>query len=156
RCPRPAGDRAGPSGGIRRRGAGAGDRGRCAGGRRVMPADRYVLLGLAGVRTRWFGDVARWATSAALPVEFVKVVTVEEARARLRSGRPFSAVLVDAGMAALDRDLVELAAGLGAAVVAVDDGRAARSWADLGVHAVLPAGFGPGELRDALRAVARP
>ncbi|HEX6419736.1 MAG TPA: hypothetical protein VFZ77_14650 [Acidimicrobiales bacterium] len=121
-----------------------------------MPADRYVLLGLAGVRTRWFGDVARWATSAALPLEFVKVVTVEEARARLRSGRPFSAVLVDAGMAALDRDLVELAAGLGAAVVAVDDGRAARSWADLGVHAVLRAGFGPGELRDALRAVARP
>jgi hypothetical protein len=32
----------------------------------------------------------------------------EEARARLRSGRPFSALLVDAGLAALDRDLVEL------------------------------------------------
>ena len=121
-----------------------------------MAADRYVLLGLAGVRTRWFGDVARWATSAALPVEFVKVVTVEEARARLRSGRPFSALLVDAGMAALDRDLVDLAAGHGTAVVAVDDGRASLPWLDMGVHAVLHGGFGPDELHHALRAAARP
>lgn len=121
-----------------------------------MAADRYVLLGLAGVRTRWFGDVARWATSAALPVEFVKVVTVEEARARLRSGRPFSALLVDAGMAALDRDLVDLAAGHGTAVVAVDDGRASLPWLDMGVHAVLHGGFGPDELHEALRTVARP
>ncbi|HEX6425131.1 MAG TPA: hypothetical protein VFZ79_16720 [Acidimicrobiales bacterium] len=121
-----------------------------------MATDRYVLLGLAGVRTRWFGDVARWATSAALPVEFVKVVSVEEARARLRSGRPFSALLVDAGMAALDRDLVDLAAGHGTAVVAVDDGRSSLPWLDMGVHAVLHGGFGPDELHDALRAVARP
>ena len=121
-----------------------------------MATDRYVLLGLAGVRTRWFGDVARWATSAALPVEFVKVVTVEEARARLRSGRPFSALLVDAGMAALDRDLVDLAAGHGTAVVAVDDGRASLPWLDMGVHAVLHGGFGAQELHEALRAVARP
>jgi hypothetical protein len=121
-----------------------------------MATDRYVLLGLAGVRTRWFGDVARWATSAALPVEFVKVVTVEEARARLRSGRPFSALLVDAGMAALDRDLVDLAAGHGTAVVAVDDGRASLPWLDMGVHAVLHGAFGAQELHEALRAVARP
>jgi MinD-like ATPase involved in chromosome partitioning or flagellar assembly len=121
-----------------------------------MAADRFVVLGLAGVRTAWFGDVARWATSATLPVDFVKVVSLEEARARLRSGRPFSALLVDAGLAALDRDLVELAATHGCAVVAADDGRAARPWPDLGVHAVLPAGFGPEQLLDALRAVARP
>jgi MinD-like ATPase involved in chromosome partitioning or flagellar assembly len=121
-----------------------------------MAADRYVLLGLAGVRAAWFGDVARWATSAALPIDFVKVVSLEEARARLRSGRPFSALLVDAGLSALDRDLVDLAAGHGCAVIAADDGRAARSWRELGVHAVLPPGFGPELLHDALRGVARP
>ena len=67
-----------------------------------MTPDRYVLLGLAGVRAGWFGDVAHWATSATLPVDFVKVVSLEEARARLLSGRPFSALLVDAGLTALD------------------------------------------------------
>ena len=121
-----------------------------------MAGDRYVVLGLARVRAGWFGDVARWATSAALPVDFVKVVSLEEARARLRSGRPFSAVLVDSGLPALDRDLVELAAGLGCAVIAADDGRASRSWRELGVHAVLPPGFEPDHLLDALRAVAHP
>ena len=121
-----------------------------------MAGDRYVVLGLARVRAGWFGDVARWATSAALPLDFVKVVSPEEARARLRSGRPFSALLVDAGVAALDRDLVELAVGHGCAVIAADDGRSARSWRELGVHAVLPPGFEPDHLLDALRAVARP
>jgi hypothetical protein len=121
-----------------------------------MTADRYVLLGLAGVRAPWFGDVARWSTSATLPVDFVKVVSLEEARARLRSGRPFSALLVDAGLSALDRDLVELATRHGCAVVAADDGRAARSWGDLGVHAVLAPGFGPDQLHEVLRAVAHP
>jgi len=122
----------------------------------VTVADRYVVLGLARVRAPWFGDVARWATSAALPVDFVKVVSGEEARARLRSGRPFSALLVDAGLAALDRDLVELAWQHGAVVIAVDDGRSVRSWRDLGVHAVLPSGFEREQLLDGLRAVARP
>src|SRR5690606_6970796 len=55
-----------------------------------VAADRYVLLGLAGVRARWFGEVARWATTAVVPVDFVKVVSAEEARTQLRSGRPFS------------------------------------------------------------------
>jgi hypothetical protein len=41
-------------------------------------------------------------------------------------------------------------------VVAADDGRTARPWRDLGVHAVLPPGFGPEQLHDVLRTVARP
>jgi len=122
----------------------------------MAAADRYVVLGLARVRAPWFADVARWATSAALPVDFVKVVSAEEARARLRSGRPFSALLVDAGLSALDRDLVELAWQYGCVVVAVDDGRSTRPWPDLGVQAVLPAAFERDQLLDALRAVARP
>ena len=118
--------------------------------------ERYVVLGLAGVRAAWFADVARWATSATIPVDFVKVVSREEARARLGSGRQFSALVVDAGLGALDRDLVEVAASQGCAVVAADDGRASRPWHDLGVHAVLPVAFGPDDLLDALRTVARP
>ncbi|HEY6416453.1 MAG TPA: hypothetical protein VIX41_09455 [Acidimicrobiales bacterium] len=121
-----------------------------------MATDRYVVLGLARARAPWFGQVARWATAASLPVDFVKAVSGEEVHARLRSGRPFSALLVDGGLAALDRDLVQLAGRYGCAVIGVDDGRSARSWRDLGVAAVLPADVDRGVLLDALRAVARP
>jgi len=121
-----------------------------------MAADRYVVLGLARARAAWFGQVARWATAAALPVDFVKAVSGEEVRARLRSGRPFSALLVDGGLAALDRDLIDLAGRQGCAVIAIDDGRSARPWRDLGVAAVLPADVERGVLLDALRAVAQP
>lgn len=121
-----------------------------------MAADRFVVLGLAGVRAPWFAEVARWATSATIPVDFVKVVSREEARARLLTGRPFSALLVDAGLGTLDRDLVELAAAHGCAVVAAEDGRSAPPWDTLGVHAVLPPGFGPDELLAALATVAQP
>jgi MinD-like ATPase involved in chromosome partitioning or flagellar assembly len=121
-----------------------------------MATDRYVVLGLARARAAWFGQVARWATAAALPVDFIKTVSGEEVRARLRSGRPFSALLVDGGLAALDRDLVDLAGRHGCAVIAIDDGRSARPWRDLGVAAVLPADVERGVLLDALRAVAQP
>jgi MinD-like ATPase involved in chromosome partitioning or flagellar assembly len=121
-----------------------------------MATDRYVVLGLARARAAWFGQVAQWATAAALPVDFVKAVSGEEVRARLRSGRPFSALVVDGGLAALDRDLIDLASRHGCAVIAVDDGRSTRSWRDLGVAAVLPADVERGVLLDALRAVAQP
>jgi MinD-like ATPase involved in chromosome partitioning or flagellar assembly len=121
-----------------------------------MAADRYVVLGLARARAAWFGEVARWATAAALPIDFVKAVSAEEVRTRLRSGRPFSALLVDGRLPALDRDLVELAGQQRCAVIAVDDGRSARPWRELGVAAVLPAEVERGVLLDALRAVAQP
>ncbi|HLM64638.1 MAG TPA: hypothetical protein VK306_10105 [Acidimicrobiales bacterium] len=123
-----------------------------------MAADRYVVLGLAPGRAAWFAEVARWATSAALPIDFVKVVAVEEVRARLRSGRPFSALLVDAGSPGLDRDLVELAAAHGCAVLVVDDGRAGRRWHEMGVGvaAALPTDLDRDQLLDALRTAARP
>ena len=31
-----------------------------------MATERYVVLGLAQARASWFGDVARWATTAAV------------------------------------------------------------------------------------------
>jgi hypothetical protein len=115
-----------------------------------MPVERYVVVGLAQARSAWFGEVARWATAAALPVEFVKCVSLEELRARLASGRVFSAVLVDAAVPGLDRDLTDTARAAGCAVLVVDDARIRRDWANLGVSAVLPADLGRAELLDAL------
>lgn len=120
-----------------------------------MAVDRYVVLGLAPARAAWFAEVARWATSAALPLDFAKAVSVEEVRARLRSGRPFSALLVDGAAPGFDRDLVELAGLHGCAVLVVDDGRG-RSWPESGVAQALAAPLERTQLLDALRAHARP
>jgi hypothetical protein len=117
---------------------------------------RYVLLGLARARAGWFGAVAGWATTAALPADFVKCVSVEELRARLASGRVFSAALVDGSLPALDRDLVEEARAAGIPIVAVDDGRHRRDWRTLGVAAVLPDAFDRAALVDVLGRCARP
>lgn len=121
-----------------------------------MASERYVVLGVAQVRSPWFREVARWATSAMLPVEFVKAMSLEEVRVRLRSGRGYSALLVDDSLVGVDRDLVELAREAGCAVVVVDGGRVARAWGDLGVSANLPAAFGRDELLQALTQVATP
>jgi hypothetical protein len=117
-----------------------------------MRGERFVALGLAHVRSSWFRELARWSTAAALPVEFVKCVSIAELRARLGSGRAFSALIIDGGLAGVDRDLVELARGSGCAVLIVDDGRAHRDWSAVGVSAVLASDFGRTELLDALNA----
>ena len=121
-----------------------------------MGADRYVVLGLAQARSGWFRAVAQWANAGTIPAEFVKCVSREEVRARLASGRPFSALLVDGSLPALDRDLVDAALVAGCRTIAVDDGRGARDWAAVGVAAVLPAFFDPRSLLDALVAHAQP
>lgn len=121
-----------------------------------MASERYVVCGLARARSAWFREVARWATAAALPVEFVKCVSLEELRARLGSGRAFSAVLVDGGIAGVDRDLVDEARAAGCAVLVVDDGRVPRDWIALGVSAVLPASLDRSDLLEALVGHATP
>jgi hypothetical protein len=116
-------------------------------------ADRYVVLGLAPARSRWFREVAQWSHGAALPLEFVKCVSPAELTARLASGRAFSAVLVDAGQPGLDRDVVDRARGAGVAVIVVGDDRAstaARDWTALGAATVLPATLSRDDLLDAL------
>jgi hypothetical protein len=118
--------------------------------------ERYVVVGLAQARSAWFAEVARWATSAALPVEFVKCVSQEELRALLASGRPFSAVLLDASLVGVDRDLADLARSVGSAVLVVDDNRVHRDWGDLGATTVLPATMGRSDLLDALATHATP
>ena len=84
-------------------------------------SDRFVLLGLARVRSPWFVEVGRWCTSGSLPAQFLKCVSADEVRARLASGRVHSALLVDAHPGNLDRDLFAAATSRGCPVVLVAD-----------------------------------
>lgn len=107
--------------------------------------DRYALIGLSRPRAEWFRSVALWATAGAIPAEFTKCVSVEELRARLGSGRVWSAALVDAGVAGADRDLVAAIVESGTVPVVVDD-RGQHDWRALGVQAVLTSDFDRDEL----------
>jgi hypothetical protein len=120
-----------------------------------VTGDRYVVLGLAPGRAAWFRQVGQWATAAILPAEFVRCVSVAELRARLDSGRPFSAALVDASLPGLDRDLIAAAVDVGTAVLVVDAG-SGRDWRDLGAAAVLRAPFSRDELLEVLAATSDP
>jgi MinD-like ATPase involved in chromosome partitioning or flagellar assembly len=119
-----------------------------------VTGDRWVLLGLARPRRPWFAAVGRDATSGALAAEFLKCVSAEEVRVRLEGGRRCSAVLLDGGLPAVDRDLLAAVVASGAAAVVVDDGRAGRDWSALGATAVLPASFERRQLVEALEASA--
>jgi hypothetical protein len=115
-----------------------------------MAGDRYVVLGLGMPRSAWFKSVAQWSTSGSLPVEFVKVVSVEELHARLASGRRFSALLVDGAISGVDRDVLDRTKVSGCAVIVTGDDR--RDWGEAGADAVLGSGFDQRDLLDALRA----
>jgi cellulose biosynthesis protein BcsQ len=111
---------------------------------------RYVLLGLAHPRSAWFRDLAQWCNGGSLPAEFIKCLSPEEIYARLDSGRAVSAVVVDAGLSGIDRDLVSAVAGAGAATFVVDDSRIARDWLAVGAQAVFPPLVERAALLDAL------
>lgn len=113
-------------------------------------SNRYVLLGLARPRAQWFRAVSHWTTSAAIPAEFLKCVSVEELKARLGGSRTFSAVLLDGSLPTVDRDLLQAARDVGCVVLIVDDGRRSREWIDLGASAVLSTALAREELLDAL------
>ena len=115
-----------------------------------MTTERFVILGLAHVRSGWFREVGRWASSAMAPIDFLKCVSAEEVRARLATGRAFSALLVDGSLPGVDRDLVDEARDAGCAVIVVDDGVRVRDWADLGASTVVSDGFTRSELVDLL------
>ena len=115
-----------------------------------MAVERFVVLGLARPRSEWFRHVGQWATSAAIPAEFLRCVTVEELRRRLAAGRPYSCALLDGGLAAVDRDLVQAVREAGAVALVVDDHRRRRDWVALGAAAVLPVVLTRDVLLDAL------
>lgn len=117
--------------------------------------DRFVLLGLARARAPWFGSIVRWTSGAMLPADFIRCLSAEEVRARLRSGRAFSALVVDADVPGLDRDLIREAAQAGLAVLVVD-GQGTRAWRDLGAAAVLAPAFSRDELLEVLQATSQP
>jgi cellulose biosynthesis protein BcsQ len=120
-----------------------------------MAGARFVVLGLAPVRSEWFRTVARWANEAAIPVEFIKCISTTEVRARLDDGRPFSALLVDASSPGIDRDLFDHAVEHGCAPVVIDNGLVERSWSELGVSAVLPERFESADLISTLERVSQ-
>lgn len=119
-----------------------------------MTSDRFVLLGLARPRAPWFAEVSRWATTATIPAEFVKCVSGEELRARLASGRRWSAVLLDGTMPAVDRDLIAAARDAGCPAIVVDEREGAQRWRAVGAAGVLPGAFDRGALLEVLDAVA--
>ena len=120
-----------------------------------MSDARYVLAGMARPRATWFPDVSRWANAGAIPAEFVKCVGPEDLLARVRSGRSFSAVLIDGGLPGIDRDLLSQAGSTGALVIVVRDPRITVDWEQAGADAVLEPTFGPGKLLDLLAGTAR-
>jgi len=117
-------------------------------------ADRYVVVGLARSRCRWFTELARWADAGIAPIEFVKCLTTEEARAVLGAGRAVSLLLVDSDMARVDRDLIAEADRADAPTVVV--GATDRwDWEALGCVAALRADFNRDELVELLDRIAR-
>lgn len=117
-----------------------------------MTGERYVVLGLAHPRAEWFRSLAAWAMSGALPVEFTKCVSAEEVRAHLGAGRAVSAVLLDAGLPATDRDLIGAVRDAGAVVLVVDAPGVASDWERIGAATVLPSTPSRADVLDALRA----
>lgn len=118
-------------------------------------SERFVVLGLAPVRSDWFRAVGSWSNEAAIPVEFVKCVSTTEVLARLESLRPFSALLVDALTPGLDRDLLDAAASHGCAAIIVDPGLTSRDWRELGAVAVVSDRIDATELMATLDTVAQ-
>lgn len=115
-----------------------------------MSGDRYVVIGLAHVRSAWFTEVARWATAGSIPVEFVKCVSLEELRARVAGGRPFSAALLDGRLPAVDRDLLATLTDAGIATLVVESSAEGPDWSSLGATARLAHPLDRAALLDSL------
>lgn len=114
-----------------------------------MARERYVLLGLGRPRAEWFSRVGQWATSGAIPAEFVRCVSAQEVRSRLEGGRTFSAVIAEGGQLGVDRDLIASVRDLGVPTIVVDT-IGGRDWNELGAVGILPPSFSRDDLLDAL------
>lgn len=110
----------------------------------------YVLIGVAGARSPWFSNLTRWSTTGLVAAEYIKALSIDEARAVLGSGRRVSALIVSSSTTGLDRELVALATSLDTAVIVVNERSTQRDWDSLGVVATLSGDFGPDELTELL------
>lgn len=115
---------------------------------------RLSVLVVAGARSAWSGAVARWAAGAVLPVDVVRCLSLDEARARLASGRPWSALLVDGALPSVDRDLVATARNVGCPTLVVDE-VGGRDLHALGAAAVIGTPFSRDELLGLLESHGR-
>ena len=114
--------------------------------------DRYVVLALAGARAAWLGALAQWANAGSIAVDLVKCLSIEEVRARLASSRPFSALVVDAALPAVDRDLLDVAASARCPVVGITS--TCGPQATLDFAAVIGDGFSADEFVEVLHRTA--
>ena len=114
----------------------------------------YVLLALAGSRSRWPARIAGWTASGTPRLRLHRCASPAELRARLASGRRLSAVLVDPAFAGLDRDLVAAARAAGCPTVVVSDGSDPHGSEDHGATAHLPPDFDRSDLLAVLAAAA--
>jgi len=115
----------------------------------MLHDEQWVILGLASPRAAWFSQLARWATDATIPVEFIKCLSADEVLARINGGQVFSALLVGDHVSGVDRDLVDMARRNGSAVVAITS-KSGRIWEELEVDAKLPEDFTPSMLMSVL------
>jgi hypothetical protein len=117
-----------------------------------MSRDRYVLLGLGRSRSTWFGSLALWTTSGALPAEFHKCLSAMHVRQRLDGLQLHSALIVEEGIADIDRDLIEAARRADCPTFVISDTTNPQAWIELGAVAVLPTDLNPTLLLQALSA----
>ena len=110
-----------------------------------MSEEHWLVIGLAHPRAGWFRQMASWATTATVPLDFVKCVSAEEIRARIASGRPYSAALLGSDAVGLDAGLIDLVTTTGAAAIVVGDGRD-RDWRSAGATATLQTPFDRADL----------
>ena len=103
--------------------------------------DRPSILLLAG-RESWADRVETWTDA----FELVRCSTPEEIRVLLAGSRPWSALLVDGGHPAADRDLLATAARTGTKPVVVGPPQPGVDWAALGAHQLLGPQFTADEL----------
>lgn len=107
-----------------------------------MSRDRYVILGLGRPRSPWFGNVALWTTAGAVPAEFHKCLSAADVRRRLSGLQLHSALIVEDGVAEIDRDLIETARRANTPTFVITNGNE-QEWLELGAAAVLPAELTP-------------
>lgn len=115
-----------------------------------MTRDRYVILGLGRSRSSWFTHIAHWTTSGAVPAEFHKCLSANHIRQRLDGMQPYSALIVEDGIAEVDRDLIEIARRANTATFVIANAAKTQTWLDLGAATVLPPELSPAVLLQAL------
>lgn len=117
---------------------------------------RFVLVALARPRAAWLDRIVQLANSGAVAAEVHKCVGVVDLLGQIGPGRAVSAVILDAGVHGVDRDLLQQLRASGAAVVIVRDPQIPHDWSTLGADATVRHDFSAHELLDTLLRSAQP